>query len=375
MVRMRIFLPLLMASTAGYASAQSFNLDVGANQSHPLPSTLYGAGAGQSGFWNGVSTTGQVAVGLSDLSGVATPVTVTPQGGFGDFAINNPNWNGDDDLLLEDASDVGNTSLGAPGGTIVWTFANLLPGDYTVYTYAIAPDFPQTYYTKVSVAGANEGQQQVGPALWSGSPHAQGITYARHTLTLAAGANLVVTTDTLNTPTTNYGSINGFQLVRAPVAPGTAYCFGDGSGTACPCGNNSAAGSNAGCLSSLGVGAVLGATGLASLANDSVALLGSGMPNSNALYFQGTSQTSAGAGALFGDGLRCASGTVVRLGTKSNIGGASQYPVTGDQTISVRGVVPAGATRNYQVWYRNAAAFCTASTFNLTNGYSITWGP
>jgi hypothetical protein len=99
------------------------------------------------------------------------------------------------------------------------------------------------------------------------------------------------------------------------------------------------------------------------------------MPNSNALYFQGTSQTSAGAGALFGDGLRCASGTVVRLGTKSNIGGASQYPVTGDQTVSVRGVVPAGATRNYQVWYRNAAAFCTASTFNLTNGYSITWGP
>ena len=58
-----------------------------------------------------------------------------------------------------DASDVGNTSLGAPGGTIVWTFANLLPGDYTVYTYAIAPDFPQTYYTKVSVAGANAARR------------------------------------------------------------------------------------------------------------------------------------------------------------------------------------------------------------------------
>ncbi len=26
-------------------------------------------------------------------------------------------------------------------------------------------------------------------------------------------------------------------------------------------------------------------------------------------------------------------------------------------------------------WYRNAAAFCTPSTFNLTNGLSITWVP
>jgi hypothetical protein len=31
--------------------------------------------------------------------------------------------------------------------------------------------------------------------------------------------------------------------------------------------------------------------------------------------------------------------------------------------------------RTYQAWYRNAAVFCTASTFNLSNGYSITWTP
>jgi hypothetical protein len=31
--------------------------------------------------------------------------------------------------------------------------------------------------------------------------------------------------------------------------------------------------------------------------------------------------------------------------------------------------------RSYQAWYRNAAAFCTPSTFNLTNGYSVTWAP
>ena len=33
------------------------------------------------------------------------------------------------------------------------------------------------------------------------------------------------------------------------------------------------------------------------------------------------------------------------------------------------------AIRYYQVWYRNAAAFCTPSTFNTSNGYAVTWQP
>ena len=45
------------------------------------------------------------------------------------------------------------------------------------------------------------------------------------------------------------------------------------------------------------------------------------------------------AGTLFGDGLRCAGGTVVRLATKTNVGGASQYPDVGDPPLSVQGGV------------------------------------
>jgi hypothetical protein len=42
----------------------------------------------------------------------------------------------------------------------------------------------------------------------------------------------------------------------------------------------------------------------------------------------------------------------------------------------VKGVLPAaGGTREYQGWYRNGAAFCTAQPFNLTNGLEIAWGP
>ena len=72
----------------------------------------------------------------------------------------------------------------------------------------------------------------------------------------------------------------------------------------------------------------------------------------------------------------CVAGSIVRLGTKSNSAGGSTYPASGDPSVSVRGLVPAaGATRSYQVWYRNAAAFCTTSTFNLSNGVSVTWAP
>src|SRR4029079_13454248 len=69
------------------------------------------------------------------------------------------------------------------------------------------------------------------------------------------------------------------------VAPA---CAGDGSGAACPCGNQSAAGSRAGCQNSLGSGARLTATGFASLGADDVVLVGTQMPDTSALYLQGT---------------------------------------------------------------------------------------
>jgi hypothetical protein len=57
------------------------------------------------------------------------------------------------------------------------------------------------------------------------------------------------------------------------------------------------------------------------------------------------------------------------------VAGASQYPEPGDPSVSVKGLVTTPGTREYQVWYRNAATFCTTSTFNLTNGLSVSWTP
>jgi hypothetical protein len=177
------------------------------------------------------------------------------------------------------------------------------------------------------------------------------------------------------------GSLGEIFLLRAdcttgtPVGTGTPFCPGDGTGAACPCGNNSPAGNNEGCLNSLSTGGKLRATGAASIANDTLVLHGTQMANSSCLYFQGTIQQSGGAGTVFGDGKRCAGGSVVRLKTKTNVAGASNYPEAGDPSVSVKGMVTSAGVRTYQAWYRNAAAFCTVSTFNLTNGLEVTWTP
>ncbi|MFN9785726.1 MAG: hypothetical protein ACK57N_04020 [Planctomycetia bacterium] len=182
----------------------------------------------------------------------------------------------------------------------------------------------------------------------------------------------------------NLGSqfVPGFVLAANAVLdgvlpPGVAYvCVADGvSSATCPCGNDGSPGVVSGCVNSLGAGASLRASGAARVSADTFVLQGTQMPNSSALYFQGTNLAGAGLGTAFGDGLRCAAGSVIRLATRTNTLSGSSYPAGTDLPISIRGLVSAGGTRVYQVWYRNAAAYCTASTFNLTNGAQVTWAP
>lgn len=161
-----------------------------------------------------------------------------------------------------------------------------------------------------------------------------------------------------------------FQLTVGPAWSVTPYCFGDASGPGCPCANNGLTGR--GCANSVnGFGAQLVGAGVPSVGADTFVLQGSGMPNGSVLYFQGTTAIQT----IFGDGQRCAGGTVVRLGPKTNVAGASQYPVGLDVPVSVKGGVAPGDVRRYQAWYRDSAVFCTTSLFNLSNGVSVIWGP
>ena len=161
----------------------------------------------------------------------------------------------------------------------------------------------------------------------------------------------------------------------APVQPGVPFCFGDGSGTACPCGNASAVGAEEGCLNSLSIGGKLVSSGVPSVANDTLNFTGAQMTNSSCLYFQGTLPTLGGLGAMFGDGLRCAGGNIRRLGLRFASGGSVSLGGSGAPSLVQIGNITSAGVRQYQAWYRNAAAFCTASTFNLTNGVEVLWVP
>ncbi|MBK7642048.1 MAG: thrombospondin type 3 repeat-containing protein [Planctomycetes bacterium] len=159
---------------------------------------------------------------------------------------------------------------------------------------------------------------------------------------------------------------------------GQPFCFGDGSGTACPCSNFSTVGAHSGCANSLGVGGHLTALGHAFLSNDDVVLTVDSVPaNITMLFFQGASPNHQGLGTAAYDGLVCAGGSpLIRLaGKPSGAGGTASFPGVGDPLLSVKGQIPpAGATRYYQVWYRNLSGPCGQHS-NFTNGWLLLWIP
>jgi hypothetical protein len=154
-------------------------------------------------------------------------------------------------------------------------------------------------------------------------------------------------------------------------SPGTTFCYGFDHGVVrCPCGNDSPVIGRAGCLNSTGVGASANLNGTARISGLACRALASGMPmNASALVFQGTSAVNLGRGAPFGDGLRCVGGSVVRIDA-TTVSTSGQVNVV----LPTAGLVP-GDQRAYQVWYRNAASFCTASTFNLSSAFWAAWIP
>jgi len=154
----------------------------------------------------------------------------------------------------------------------------------------------------------------------------------------------------------------------------TALCFGDASGTTCPCGNTAAPG--AGCANSTGLGAVLSGSGSPSISADSVSLsIDQGKPNQPVLFFQGLNFINSGNGNHFGDGLRCCGGSVKRLQVRfMNASGQANTTAT----LSTQGSTAVGSTYCNQAWYRDplaAGGSPCLNYFNTTNALSITWVP
>ena len=165
---------------------------------------------------------------------------------------------------------------------------------------------------------------------------------------------------------------------------GTPFCSGGPTGSPCPCDNVGTQGG--GCANSRVPpgrfpdehdhqqrGARLSASGTNSVSADDLTLEASCLTIGPGLYFQGDNAVNSGDGVPFGDGLRCAGGSVVRLEVRF----ATSNSYTTQSTISVaaKGGVSAGQTKRYQYWYRDSGVSPCNSLFNLTNGFEVTWTP
>ncbi|MDE0892755.1 MAG: VCBS repeat-containing protein, partial [Planctomycetota bacterium] len=170
-----------------------------------------------------------------------------------------------------------------------------------------------------------------------------------------------------------YGNTGSSAVFTYNVGGGgfSSFCVGDfNTLVGCPC-LNEAGNVGAGCENSTSQGALLSATGVASVSADSIVFSGSNLPSGPGLYFQGNNAINGGNGNVFGDGLRCAGGNVKRLQVRFSASGTSQTSVS---ISNAAGNVSAGSVKRYQLWYRDPSVNAPCqSGFNLTNGIEITW--
>jgi hypothetical protein len=163
----------------------------------------------------------------------------------------------------------------------------------------------------------------------------------------------------------------------------TTLCDPGANGTqACPCSNPPSSGSR-GCDNSAGTGgASLAAAGDPYLETDSLVFTTSGeRATATSVLLQGT--TGLASGVIYGQGVRCAGGTLTRLYTKTASGGSITVPDlgAGDPSVSSRSaskgdLIQAGQSRWYLVYYRDPTVLggCPASsTFNATQTGRVDW--
>ena len=125
---------------------------------------------------------------------------------------------------------------------------------------------------------------------------------------------------------------------------------------------------------STGLGATIGAQGNAVFAlNDFVVTCAGLPPNTTTLLYCGPNQ----AQLPFANGWRCVAGTTTRIGGATPVGASGLYSRRIDHTQAPLNGGPnaifPGATRHFQLWYRNALAGGAGS--NLSDGLRVVFAP
>jgi Tol biopolymer transport system component len=300
--------------------------------------------------------------------------------------------NGHADIFLRDRLNnttelVSISSTGAQGNADPWYPSSVSDdGRYVVFastaTNLVPPDLNSSFdvFLRDRVNGmtqyvsvASNGTQ--GNDFSGGTTGVCPITPDGRVVAFYSLSNNLVPGDTNGTIDVFVRDLNGAGF--------TSLCDpGVGGVIPCPC-SNAPGGPGRGCDNSSATGgAILSASGIAYLSMDSLVFNTSGeKPTATSIVLQGNA--FAASGAVFGQGVRCAAGSLKRLYTKSASGGSITAPDIGlgDPTVHVRSaalgdLIQAGESRWYLVYYRDPTVLggCpSSSTFNATQTGRIDW--
>jgi len=146
-----------------------------------------------------------------------------------------------------------------------------------------------------------------------------------------------------------------------------AFCPGDGTVGACPCGNESALNAGEGCENSTGGGATLGWLGTSSVALDDLVLDAvGGRPSQPGLFVQGASVI----GVPFKDGFFCTGGPTERIEVVFLDGSGA---ASSTSSIVTEGNISIGDDRVYQLWYRDPTLSPCGTGSNFSSAIRVPW--
>jgi hypothetical protein len=261
--------------------------------------------------------------------------------------------------------------LSADGRTVAFlsVATNLVPGDSNAHEDVFVHDRQTGATERVSVSSAGV---QANSSSYVPSISADGRYVAFDSL----ATNLVPG------DTNAYGDV--FVRDRQGGPAFTSLCDPGSGVITCPCANPPS-GPGRGCDNSSATGgAALSASGGTYLSSDTLVFTtNSERPTALSIVGQWTGVNANGV--IFGMGVRCATGTLKRLYTKTAVGGSITAPSfgAGDPQVSVRSAalgdtILAGQSRWYLVYYRDPIVIggCSPmSTFNATQTGRIDWSP
>jgi hypothetical protein len=282
--------------------------------------------------------------------------------------------------VMNGASTVASASLSQLEGPTFYYQDQLTPSaDSDGCTFAVA--YSESYGTSTTDYDVYISTfDTVGNTIECVEPH-QNLAYSSlpetgPQITAARGGPLMRYMGTWTQQVTGNNDIYGGLFEPALIVP---YCQPGSEGVAtCPCNNPPQ--TPGGCNNSIGTGgAVLSVTGYPSLSGDTLVLAQAGeLPNSLSIFLQGAANISGGT--TFGDGVRCAGGSLKRLFAHNASSGSVSAPIGSDASVSVRSAalgdtIHACQLRYYQVYYRDAnLSFCSGG-FNVGNGARVVWVP